>query len=68
MPRALVIGGARGGLLAANLLRSAGWEPQVHERVGDDRASRGAGMGTHEELRDLPELVRAYAPDHVRTN
>jgi 2-polyprenyl-6-methoxyphenol hydroxylase-like FAD-dependent oxidoreductase len=49
-PRALVIGGSLGGLFAANLLRMAGWEAVVFERVSDDLASRGAGIGTHEEL------------------
>ncbi len=53
MPHALVIGGSLGGLLAANLLRSIGWSAQVFERVGDDLASRGAGIGTHEELLDI---------------
>jgi 2-polyprenyl-6-methoxyphenol hydroxylase-like FAD-dependent oxidoreductase len=57
MPRALVIGGSLGGLLAANLLRSIGWTAQVFERVGDDLASRGAGIGTHEELLDIMRRV-----------
>lgn len=46
MPHALVIGGSLGGLFAANLLRSIGWTAQVFERVGDDLASRGAGIGS----------------------
>jgi 2-polyprenyl-6-methoxyphenol hydroxylase-like FAD-dependent oxidoreductase len=49
--RALVIGGSIGGLFAANWLRATGWNVTVFERVGDDLASRGAGIGTHEELR-----------------
>lgn len=49
--RALVIGGSIGGLFAANWLRAIGWDVTVFERVGDDLASRGAGIGTHEELR-----------------
>ncbi len=57
MPKALVIGGSLGGLLAANLLRSIGWKVQVFERVGDDLASRGAGIGTHEELLDIMHRV-----------
>ncbi len=57
MRRALVIGGSLGGLLAANLLRSIGWEAQVFERVGDDLASRGAGIGTHEELLEIMQRV-----------
>jgi 2-polyprenyl-6-methoxyphenol hydroxylase-like FAD-dependent oxidoreductase len=57
MPQALVIGGSLGGLLAANLLQSIGWKVQVFERVGDDLASRGAGIGTHEELLDIMHRV-----------
>jgi 2-polyprenyl-6-methoxyphenol hydroxylase-like FAD-dependent oxidoreductase len=48
--RALVVGGSLGGLFAANLLSGLGWEVDVFERVGDDLASRGAGIGTHAEL------------------
>lgn len=57
MPQALVIGGSLGGLFAANLLRSIGWKAQVFERVGDDLASRGAGIGTHEEMLDIMHRV-----------
>ena len=49
-PRALVIGGSLGGLFAANLLHDLGWDVDVYERVPDDLASRGAGIGTHDEL------------------
>lgn len=48
--RAIVIGGSLGGLFAANLLQDLGWEVDVFERAGDDLASRGAGIGTHDEL------------------
>jgi 2-polyprenyl-6-methoxyphenol hydroxylase-like FAD-dependent oxidoreductase len=48
--RALVIGGSLGGLFAANLLHDLGWDVHVYERVPDDLASRGAGIGTHDEL------------------
>jgi 2-polyprenyl-6-methoxyphenol hydroxylase-like FAD-dependent oxidoreductase len=48
--RALVIGGSIGGLFAANALRAIGWNVSVFERVGDDLASRGAGIGVHDEL------------------
>ena len=57
MPQALVIGGSLGGLFAANLLRHIGWQVQVFERVGDDLASRGAGIGTHEELLDIMHRI-----------
>src|SRR5436189_904696 len=48
--RAVIIGGSLGGLFAANLRADLGWEVDVFERVPDDLASRGAGIGTHEEL------------------
>jgi 2-polyprenyl-6-methoxyphenol hydroxylase-like FAD-dependent oxidoreductase len=48
--RALIIGGSLGGLFAAHWLRAIGWDVAVFERVEDDLASRGAGIGTHEEL------------------
>ncbi len=48
--RALVIGGSLGGLFAANWLRTIGWDVAVFERVEDDLASRGAGIGVHDEL------------------
>ena len=48
--RAIVVGGSLGGLFAANLLRDLGWDVDVFERVPDDLAARGAGIGTHEEL------------------
>lgn len=48
--KAIVIGGSLGGLLAANWLHRGGWEVEVFERVEDDLASRGAGIGTHDEL------------------
>jgi 2-polyprenyl-6-methoxyphenol hydroxylase-like FAD-dependent oxidoreductase len=51
--RALIIGGSLGGLFAAHLLRAAGWEADVYERIGDDLAGRGAGLGTHDALREM---------------
>jgi 2-polyprenyl-6-methoxyphenol hydroxylase-like FAD-dependent oxidoreductase len=51
--RALIVGGSLGGLFAAHLLRAAGWEVEVYERIGDDLAGRGAGLGTHEALREM---------------
>jgi 2-polyprenyl-6-methoxyphenol hydroxylase-like FAD-dependent oxidoreductase len=50
MKRAIVIGGSLGGLLAANMLRHAGWRVDVFERVGNELAERGAGVVTHAEL------------------
>jgi 2-polyprenyl-6-methoxyphenol hydroxylase-like FAD-dependent oxidoreductase len=48
--RALVIGGSVGGLFAAHLLRSAGWDVRVFERAASDLGDRGTGIGTREEL------------------
>lgn len=45
-----MVGGSLGGLFAANLLCDIGWEVEVFEKVEDDLASRGAGIGTHAEL------------------
>src|SRR5580704_2482797 len=51
--RALIIGGSLGGLLAAHLLRSAGWDVTVFERNADDLTGRGAGISTHPQLLDI---------------
>ena len=49
-PRALIIGGSLGGLFAAHLLRSIGWDVGVFERSAADLSGRGAGLGTRGEL------------------
>jgi 2-polyprenyl-6-methoxyphenol hydroxylase-like FAD-dependent oxidoreductase len=48
--RALVVGGSLGGLLAAHLLRSAGWDAVVFERNEEELTGRGVGLGTHPQL------------------
>jgi 2-polyprenyl-6-methoxyphenol hydroxylase-like FAD-dependent oxidoreductase len=48
--RALVVGGSLGGLIAAHLLRAAGWDAVVFERNDEELASRGVGLGTHPQL------------------
>ena len=53
MPRALIIGGSLGGLLAAHLMRSIGWDAIVFERNAEDLLSRGAGIGTHPHLIEI---------------
>ena len=52
--RAVIVGGSLGGLITAHLLKRAGWQVQVNERVAEDISSRGAGLATH------PELVAAF--------
>jgi 2-polyprenyl-6-methoxyphenol hydroxylase-like FAD-dependent oxidoreductase len=49
---AIIIGGSMGGLFAGLLLRRAGWNVDVYERVGVELSARGAGIVTHPELRD----------------
>lgn len=39
-----------GGLFTALLLRRAGWQVDVFERVGSELGGRGAGIVTHQEL------------------
>lgn len=51
--RALVIGGSVGGLFAANLMRSIGWDAVVFERNPEELSGRGAGISTHPELHDV---------------
>ena len=51
--RAIIIGGSIGGLFAALMLRQQGWDAQVFERVPTPLASRGAGIITHPQLRQI---------------
>jgi 2-polyprenyl-6-methoxyphenol hydroxylase-like FAD-dependent oxidoreductase len=57
MRRALIIGGSLGGLLAAHLLRDAGWDVVVFERNAEDLTGRGVGLSTHPELIDILRRV-----------
>src|SRR5712692_6669076 len=57
MPRALIIGGSLGGLLAAHLLRDVGWDAVVFERNAEDLTGRGAGISTHPQLIDILRRV-----------
>ena len=52
MARILVVGGSLGGLMAANLLLRAGHEVQVLERSPRSLQGRGAGIVTHDGLRE----------------
>src|SRR5260370_28487178 len=56
-PKAVVIGGSMAGLFSALLLRRAGWQVDVYQRIGAELAGRGAGIVTHRELFDV--LARA---------
>jgi 2-polyprenyl-6-methoxyphenol hydroxylase-like FAD-dependent oxidoreductase len=57
--RALIVGGSMAGLMAAALLRRAGWDVALFERAGGDLAERGAGLGITVEL--LRVMRRAEA-------
>ena len=48
--RVAVVGGSLGGLLVGNMLRRAGCDVTVHERIGTELAERGVGIATHPEL------------------
>jgi 2-polyprenyl-6-methoxyphenol hydroxylase-like FAD-dependent oxidoreductase len=64
-PRALIIGGSLGGLIAAHLLRRVGWDAVVFERNADDLISRGAGIGTHQHLIDILRRVGIAFDDQM---
>jgi 2-polyprenyl-6-methoxyphenol hydroxylase-like FAD-dependent oxidoreductase len=63
--RALIIGGSLGGLFAANMLRASGWDVHVFERVHDDLASRGAGIGTHEEMFAVMRRIGLHVDESI---
>ncbi|MSQ70193.1 MAG: FAD-dependent oxidoreductase [Betaproteobacteria bacterium] len=63
--RALVIGGSLGGLFAASLLLEQGWDVDICERAGDELASRGAGIGTHEELFGVLRRIGVAIDDSI---
>lgn len=48
--RALVIGGSMSGLFAGLLLRKAGWDVDIFERVEGELSGRGAGIVAQPEL------------------
>ena len=57
MPRALIIGGSLGGLLAANLLARKGWYVELFEQANEELAGRGAGIISHPELFQALEII-----------
>ena len=48
--RAVVIGGSMSGLLSGLLLRRAGWDVDIYERVDSELSGRGAGIVAQQEL------------------
>ena len=56
-PRALIIGGSVGGLFAANMLRSTGWDVSVFERNPEELTGRGAGISTHPQLHGVTKRL-----------
>ena len=48
--RAIVIGGSMSGLLSGLLLRRAGWQVDIYERVASELSGRGAGIVAQYEL------------------
>ena len=52
-PRALIIGGSVGGLLACALFRQRGWDATIFERARGDLSGRGAGLGISGDLVDI---------------
>jgi 2-polyprenyl-6-methoxyphenol hydroxylase-like FAD-dependent oxidoreductase len=68
--RAIVIGGSMSGLFAALLLRRAGWDVNVYERVETELSGRGAGIVAQPELIDTLGRLGIDAADlgvHITT-
>jgi 2-polyprenyl-6-methoxyphenol hydroxylase-like FAD-dependent oxidoreductase len=68
--RAVVIGGSMSGLLSGLLLRRAGWEVDIYERVGSELSGRGAGIVAQQELIERLSAVGLETRDlgvHITT-
>ena len=65
MARILVVGGSLGGLMAANLLLRAGHEVQVLERSPRSLQGRGAGIVTHDGLREMLRAAGAVVDERL---
>ena len=48
--RAIVIGGSMSGLFAGLMLRAAGWQVDIYEKVEDELSGRGAGIVAQPEI------------------
>lgn len=63
MARILVVGGSLAGLMAAGMLLRAGHDVQVLERSARSLQGRGAGIVTHDSLRDALRAAGAVVDD-----
>ena len=66
MARILIAGGSLSGLLHATLLRRAGHDVEVYEKVAEDLAGRGGGLATQEPLWRTLEQAGLLAPGDER--
>ncbi len=48
--RAIIIGGSMSGLFAGLMLRSAGWQVDIYEKVAGELSGRGAGIVAQPEI------------------
>jgi 2-polyprenyl-6-methoxyphenol hydroxylase-like FAD-dependent oxidoreductase len=65
MARILVVGASLGGLMAANMLWRAGHDVQVLERSTRSLQGRGAGIVTHDSLRDALRAAGVVVDDSL---
>ena len=63
--RALVVGGSISGLLAAHLLRYAGWDAIVFERNATNLTGRGAGISTQPQFADILRSIEIAFDDSM---
>ena len=62
---AIVVGGSVAGLFAGNILWRDGWSVKVCERASGNLESRGAGIGTHDELFDAMRQAGAQVDEMI---
>jgi len=64
-PKAIVVGGSLGGLIAANMLARSGWEVEIFERTPEALVGRGAGIVTHPELFEALAAAGVVVDDSI---